>query len=113
MKIFRVSKAGKVLNQPHGPKPSGKLDSQIFLGKDDPSHVAKNRRKKKKEDNKKKDAGKCNTCTAKKKSTEEAEKMEYNPWAVCTESVGRDNEEKYERCVKKVKSKERKKLKDD
>lgn len=26
-----------------------------------------------------------------------------NPWAICTESVGRENEEKYERCVKQVK----------
>ncbi len=29
-----------------------------------------------------------------------------NPWAVCTESVGRDNPEKYERCVKHVKEKQ-------
>lgn len=32
-------------------------------------------------------------------------KKEYdpNPWAVCTESVGRDDKKKYERCVKDVK----------
>jgi hypothetical protein len=33
-----------------------------------------------------------------------------NPWAVCEVSVGKDkNPAKYERCVKKVKKKERKK----
>jgi hypothetical protein len=26
-----------------------------------------------------------------------------NPWAVCTNSVGREDKKKYERCVKKVK----------
>ena len=29
-----------------------------------------------------------------------------NPWAVCTDSVGRENPDKYERCVQKVKSKQ-------
>ena len=29
-----------------------------------------------------------------------------NPWAVCTDSVGRENGDKYERCVQKVKSKQ-------
>lgn len=28
-----------------------------------------------------------------------------NPWAVCTDSVGREDKKKYESCVKKVKSK--------
>jgi len=28
-----------------------------------------------------------------------------NPWAVCTESVGREDKEKYERCVLDVKEK--------
>jgi len=32
---------------------------------------------------------------------EEAEKP--NPWAICTDSVGREDKEKYERCVKDVK----------
>ena len=27
-----------------------------------------------------------------------------NPWAICTASVGREDEEKYERCVKDVKA---------
>ncbi len=37
----------------------------------------------------------------KKELSEEEEKG--NPWAICTASVGRDDEEKYERCVKAVK----------
>ena len=33
-----------------------------------------------------------------------AEKKEKdNPWAICTESVGREDKEKYEKCVKSVK----------
>ena len=41
----------------------------------------------------------------------EAKKSEYNPnpWAVCTESVGRDDPDKYERCVREVKKKSKKK----
>ena len=31
----------------------------------------------------------------------------YNPWAVCTESVGREDEEKYESCVRQVKEQNR------
>jgi len=34
---------------------------------------------------------------SKKYSKKETEP--YNPWAVCTESVGRDDEDKYEKCV--------------
>jgi hypothetical protein len=48
MKIYRIAKAGEVLDQVHGPKPSGKLDSQTFIGKKDPSHVAREKRTKKK-----------------------------------------------------------------
>lgn len=33
----------------------------------------------------------------------EAKKSEDNPWAICTASVGRDDKEKYEACVKDVK----------
>lgn len=29
-----------------------------------------------------------------------------NPWAVCTDSVGREDPEKYERCIQKVKQKQ-------
>ena len=109
MKIIKIAKPGKIMNQPHGPNPSGKLDTQIFLEKEDPQHTAKKKRKKKK----KKEAS-CSICTAKKKSTEEAEDFEYNPWAVCHTTVDKDEEPaKYERCVKKVKKKEREKLKDD
>ena len=28
---------------------------------------------------------------------------ENNPWAICTASVGREDKDKYERCVKSVK----------
>jgi len=100
MKIIKISKAGEIMNQPHGKNPSGKLDSQIFLEKEDPQ-------KTKKKKNKSKEDKSCSICTAKRKSKEE---FEYNPWAVCTESVGREDEDKYERCVKKVKKKEREKL---
>ena len=31
-----------------------------------------------------------------------------NPWAICTESVGREDPKKYERCVLKVKKKGKK-----
>ena len=31
------------------------------------------------------------------------EEEENNPWAICTDSVGREDKEKYERCVKSVK----------
>jgi len=110
-RIIKICKPGKIMNQPHGKNPSGKLDSQIFLEKEDPQHVAKRKRKGKKK--KESDAGQCSVCTAKKKSTEEAESFEYNPWAVCHTTVDKDKDpEKYERCVKKVKNQERKKLND-
>ena len=32
-----------------------------------------------------------------------AKKRKCNPWAICTESVGRDDKDKYERCVLEVK----------
>lgn len=31
------------------------------------------------------------------------EEEKNNPWAICTASVGRENKEKYEKCVKSVK----------
>ena len=31
------------------------------------------------------------------------EKKEKNPWAICTASVGREDKEKYEKCVMAVK----------
>lgn len=34
---------------------------------------------------------------------EEKKKWKYNPWAVCTDNVGREDKEKYEKCVKGVK----------
>jgi hypothetical protein len=107
MRIIRVAKAGEICDQPTGKNPSGKLDSQLFIcpSKKSPS---KKKKKKKSEDNSKEVVE--SKKRKKKKSTEEAEKFEYNPWAVCTKTVGRENKAKYERCVKEVKKKERKKL---
>ena len=34
---------------------------------------------------------------------------ENNPWAICTASVGREDKEKYEKCVKSVKNQNRSK----
>jgi len=40
----------------------------------------------------------------KKRSREDLEEeKENNPWAICTASVGREDKEKYEKCVKSVK----------
>jgi len=35
------------------------------------------------------------------------EQEKNNPWAICTASVGREDKEKYEKCVKSVKAKNR------
>ena len=32
----------------------------------------------------------------------------YNPWAVCTDSAGRDDKDKYERCVQHLKDQNKK-----
>ena len=40
-----------------------------------------------------------------KEELTEAEAGDDNPWAICTDSVGRGDEDKYERCIKKVKEK--------
>lgn len=42
-----------------------------------------------------------------KKEAKKKEEYEYNPWAVCTSKVGREDKEKYERCVLKVKKKQK------
>jgi len=105
MKLIRVAKKDDGSCGGYG-KPKGKLDTQLFPECEDTKYdrdIVKKQEKK---------SSSCN-CEAKKKTTEEAEKFKYNPWAVCTKSVGRDDEEKYERCVKKVKQKERKKLKEN
>jgi len=44
-----------------------------------------------------------NSFGKKKEKKEKKEKKWQNPWAVCTKSVGRDDEEKFERCVLNVK----------
>ena len=36
---------------------------------------------------------------------EEGKGKAVNPWAICTDSAGRKDKKKYERCVKKVKKK--------
>ena len=38
---------------------------------------------------------------------DELQEQENNPWAICTDSVGRDDKEKYEKCVKSVKRQNR------
>ena len=35
------------------------------------------------------------------------EEKENNPWAICTTQVGREDKEKYEKCVKSVKKQNR------
>lgn len=45
---------------------------------------------------------------AKSKEVERAKEWDPNPWAVCTDSVGREDKEKYERCVQQVKEKQKK-----
>lgn len=47
--------------------------------------------------------------TASYKQAKKKKSKEYdpNPWAVCTESVGRKNKAKYERCVMDVKKKQK------
>lgn len=37
------------------------------------------------------------------KESKKYKSYKVNPWAVCTDSVGREDKAKYERCVKKVK----------
>ena len=61
MKLIQIAKAGKIMNQPHGKNPSKKLDSQIFLEKEDPQHASKYNSSK----NKKKE---CDTCKVNNKS---------------------------------------------
>lgn len=41
---------------------------------------------------------------AKKKKSED---WDSNPWAICTKSVGRDDKDKYEKCVQDVKAKQK------
>jgi len=40
-------------------------------------------------------------------------KWDPNPWAVCTDSVGREDPDKYERCVQEVKKKQCKDTKNE
>ena len=45
------------------------------------------------------------TMTATPMEEDKKKKKKYNPWAVCTASVGRENKKKYEDCVMGVKKK--------
>jgi hypothetical protein len=47
----------------------------------------------------------------KKGTTYKGEHFDVNPWAVCTESTGREDKEKYERCIQHVKNKSKSKKK--
>lgn len=42
-----------------------------------------------------------------RKKTVQKKEWNPNPWAVCTESVGRKDKKKYERCVMDVKEKQK------
>lgn len=43
-----------------------------------------------------------------KKKYPKSETEPYNPWDVCTDKVGREDKDKYERCIKGVKKKNKK-----
>lgn len=47
-----------------------------------------------------------------KKIAKKGKDWDPNPWAVCTESVGREDEDKYERCVQDVKKQQKKQKKE-
>ena len=46
-----------------------------------------------------------------KKKYPKSETTPYNPWAVCTDSAGREDKAKYERCIMHVKQQNKKKNK--
>ena len=48
MNFHKVAKPGKIMKQPPKDPNSGKMDSQIFIGKEDPQHSSKKKKKKKK-----------------------------------------------------------------
>lgn len=98
--------------------PKGHLDTQLFpeckgcetdrdVVKKTVERRKKNKKKKKKASVEESPCGSgCKTCSiteGKKEKKKKEEEYEYNPWAVCTKSVGREDKEKYERCVQKVK----------
>jgi hypothetical protein len=106
-------------------KPKGHLDTQMYPecegGKFDRNIVKKTEERRKKDKRKrrklssvdniikeyiditKEDDFEIITIEAKKKK-----EWNPNPFAVCTESVGREDKEKYERCVLEVKKKQKK-----
>jgi len=89
--------------------PKGHLDTQMFPeceGYETDRDIVKKTVEKRKKKKKKKascESPECAICSlieAKKKKKKE---WDPNPWAICTESVGREDKDKYERCVQKVK----------
>jgi hypothetical protein len=64
MKITRIAKPGKIMPQPPKDPNSGKLDSQIFIGKEDPQQATRKKRKKKK-----KSSGNADILVTKKKAS--------------------------------------------
>ena len=48
IKIIKVAKPGEIMGQPPKNPNSGKMDSQIFIGKEDPQHAFEKRKKDKK-----------------------------------------------------------------
>ena len=47
-----------------------------------------------------------------KKIAKKKKEWDPNPWAVCTESVGREDKDKYERCIQDVKKQQKKQKKE-
>ena len=95
--------------------PKGHLDTQMYPEcegtKYDRDIVKKTREKRKKK--KKKASKECSICNIVKESKEKkkrpADETPYNPWAVCHTTVDKDKDpEKFERCVKEIKKKNRK-----
>ena len=44
MKITKIATPGKIMGQPPKNPNSGKMDSQIFIGKEDPQHASKKKK---------------------------------------------------------------------
>jgi hypothetical protein len=101
MKIIRIAKPGKIMKQPPKNPNSDKMDSQIFIGKEDPQHPSKKEKKASPEES---------IIVAKEKKKKD---WDPNPWAVCHTKVDKDKDpEKFERCVQDVKKKQALNLKE-
>lgn len=69
-------------------------------------HHHDKKKKKKSDDTRTTEAEECSRFAKSKYPKSETEP--YNPWAVCTDSTGREDEEKYERCVQHLKDQNKK-----